>query len=147
VDLFPQFKQQYIDTGKVYFIFRVFPLNQVDVAAESIARCMPEDNYFQFLDLLYRNQPKWDPDGYDIPDVHGALVQMANIAGMNAQQVDGCIGNQAEAQRIQKVGQDATTQYGVSGTPTFVVNGTTHGPFVNFDELKSFIDPMLSKKK
>src|SRR5579863_10502040 len=57
MDLFPQFKQDYINTGKVFFIFRVFPLNAVDVAAESIARCLPEDNYFQFLDLLYRNQP------------------------------------------------------------------------------------------
>ena len=45
MDIFPQFKQQYIDTGKVYFVFRVFPLNAVDVAAESMARCLPEDNY------------------------------------------------------------------------------------------------------
>jgi protein-disulfide isomerase len=147
MDFFPQFKQDYIDTGKVYFIFRVFPLGPVDVAVESMARCMPEDNYFQFLDLFYRNQSKWDPDGYDIPDVHGALVQMAKIAGMSAAQVDACIGNQAEAQHIQQVGQDATTKYGVSGTPTFVVDGTTHGPFIDYAELKSFIDPMLAKKK
>ena len=56
MDVFPQFKRDYIDTGKVFFIFRVFPLNAVDVAAEAMARCLPEDNYFQFLDLLYRNQ-------------------------------------------------------------------------------------------
>jgi len=145
MDLFPQFKQQYIDTGKVFFIFRVFPLNQVDIAAEAIARCMPEDNYFQFLDLLYRNQAKWDPE-YQVADVHAGLVDMSKIAGLNAQQVDQCIGNQAEVQRIEKVGQDAQTIYGVSGTPTFVVNGQTHGPFVDFQELKNFIDPMLAKK-
>jgi protein-disulfide isomerase len=146
MDLFPQFKQDYIDTGKVFFIFRVFPLNAVDVAAESMAHCVPEDNYFQFLDLLYRNQAKWDPE-YQVPDVHGGLVDMGKIEGMTAQQVDTCIGNQAEAQHIQQVGLDATAKYGVSGTPTFVVNGTTHGPFVDYQELKSFIDPMLAKKK
>ncbi len=146
MDVFPQFKQKYIDTGKVFFIFRVFPLGAVDVAAESMARCLPEDNYFQFLDLLYRNQPKWDPE-YQVADVHAGLVEMGKIAGMSAQQVDGCIGNQAEAKRIQQVGQDATTQYGVSGTPTFVVNGTTHGTFLDFKELQDFIDPMLAKKK
>src|ERR1700750_2149727 len=74
--LFPYLKKNYIDTGKVYYVFRVFPLSQVDVAAEAIARCLPADNYFQFIDLLFRNQPKWDPDGYDIPDPAAALVNM-----------------------------------------------------------------------
>jgi protein-disulfide isomerase len=146
MDFFPQFKTQYIDTGKVFFIFRVFPLNQVDVAVESMARCLPEDNYFQFLDLMYRNQAKWDPDGYEIPDVHAALVQMGKIAGMSAQQVDSCIGNQAEAKRVQDVGADAQIKYGVSGTPTFIADGQTHGPFADFSELQSFFAPMLHKK-
>lgn len=146
MDIFPQFKQQYIDTGKVFFIFRVFPLNAVDVAAELMARCLPEDNYFQFIDLLYRNQPKWDPDGYQIPDVHAGLVEMGRVAGMSAQQVDSCIADQAEAKRIQQVGSDAQAKYGINGTPSFVVNGQVHGPFEDFQELQSFINPMLSKK-
>ncbi|HWU25402.1 MAG TPA: thioredoxin domain-containing protein [Rhizomicrobium sp.] len=147
MDIFPQFKQQFIDTGKVYFVFRVFPLSGVDVAAESIARCLPEDNYFQFLDLLYRNQPKWDPDGYQIPDVRTALEQMGKIVGLSADKVDSCIGDQAEAKQIEQVGQEAATNYGVLGTPTFVLDGQTHGPFVDFQELKSFLDPILAKKK
>ncbi len=149
MDIFPQFKQQYIDTGKVYFVFRVFPLNGIDVAAASIAECMPEDNYFPFLDLLYRNQPKWDPDGYQIPDVRAALRQMGNIVGLGAGKVDSCIDNQAEAKKIEQIGQEATTKYEVSGTPTFVFEGQpqTHGPFEDFQELKSYIDPILAKKK
>ncbi len=146
MDIFPQFKQQYIDTGKVYFIFRVFPLNAVDVAAESIARCLPEDNYFQFLDLLYRNQAKWDPDGYQIADVHAGLVEMGRVAGLSAQQVDSCIANQDEAKRIQQVGSDAQAKYGIDSTPSFVVNGQVHGPFEDFQEMRSFINLMLSKK-
>lgn len=146
MDIFPQFKQQYVDTGKVFFVFRVFPLNAVDVAAESMARCLPEDNYFQFLDLLYRNQAKWDPDGYDVPDVHGALVNMGKIAGMDAPKVDSCIANATEQKRIQDVGTDAQTRYGISGTPTFVANGQIHGPFQDFSEMQGFIDPMLAKK-
>ncbi len=145
MDIFPQFKQQYVDTGKVFFVFRVFPLNAVDVAAESMARCLPEDNYFQFLDLLYRNQAKWDPE-YQVADVRGGLVAMGKIEGMSAQHVDGCIGNQAEAKRIQDVGQDATTRYGITGTPSFVANGQVHGPFVDFQEFKTFLDAQLAKK-
>ena len=145
MDIFPQFKKDYIDTGKVFFIFRVFPLNPADVAAEAMARCLPEDNYFQFLDLLYRNQPKWDPE-YQVPDVHAGLVYMGKIAGMSAQKVDSCISDQAMQKRIQDVGADAQTRYGIDSTPSFVANGQVHGPFVDYQEFKAFIDSMLAKK-
>jgi len=143
--LFGQLKANYIDTGKVYYVFRVFPISQVDYAAESMARCLPPDNYFQFIDLLFRNQPKWDPE-YQIPDVHGALVQMGRIAGMSEGQVDRCIANQSEQQRIAKVAQDAQTKYNLNSTPTFIANGQVHvGGFADFQEVKEFLDPMLKK--
>jgi protein-disulfide isomerase len=145
MDVFPDFKRLYIDTGKVFFIFRVFPLNPVDVAAESMARCLPAENYFSFLDLLYRNQPQWDPDGYAIPDVHAALVHMGGIAGLNAQQVDGCINDQTKISRIQGVGTDAQAKYGIYQTPSFVVNGVLHNPMTLAD-LQDIIDPLLAKK-
>ena len=145
MDFFPLLKQQYIETGKIYYIFRVFPLSAADVAAENIARCLPADNYFQFIDLLFRNQAKWDPE-FRVADVHAGLVEMGRIAGLSQSQVDGCIGNQTEAQKISQIGQDATAKYGVNGTPTFIVNGQVHGPFMDFDELKGFLDPMLAKK-
>jgi protein-disulfide isomerase len=145
MDIFPQFKQKYVDSGKIFFVFRVYPLSAVDVAAEAMARCLPEDNYFQFLDLLYRNQSKWDPDGYSIPDVHGALVQMGKIEGMTAQQVDTCISDDAAAKRIQQVGADAQAKYGISGTPSFIAKGQLHGPFIDFRDMQSFLDPMLKK--
>jgi protein-disulfide isomerase len=145
MDIFPAAKRAYIDTGKAYYIFRVFPLSAVDVAAESMARCLPEDNYFQFIDLLFRNQAKWDPE-FRVPDVHAGLVAMGRIAGLSETQVDACIANQAVAQKITQVGTDATTRYSVNGTPTFVVNGQIHGPFENFQEFQAFIDPMLPKK-
>ncbi len=57
---FPQLKANYIDTGKVFTSSASFPLRADDGAAEKIARCLPEDKYFSFIDLLFRNQPKWD---------------------------------------------------------------------------------------
>jgi len=143
--MFPQLKANYIDTGKVYYIFRVFPLQSADLAAEAMARCLPANNYFQFIDLLFRNQPKWDPEN-GVQDVHGGLVQMGRIAGMSAEQVDRCIGNQAEQQRIVKIGEDATTQFGINGTPTFIINGQIHSVFANWQELKDYLDAELKKK-
>jgi protein-disulfide isomerase len=142
MDYFPDLKKQYIDTGKVFYIFRVFPLQAADLAAEGIARCLPADNYFAFIDLLFRNQVKWDPE-FRPPDVRGGLEEMSKIAGLSQAQADSCMGNQAEAQKISQIGQEASSKYGVNSTPTFIVNGQTHGPFESFDEVKSFLDPML----
>jgi protein-disulfide isomerase len=145
-NVFPQVKQHYIETGKVFYVFRVFPLQAADVAAEAIARCMPPESYFSFIDLLYRNQSRWDPDGYDIPDVHAALLGMAKTAGMPAEKADSCMRDQALTKRIEQVGLDAQTRYGVSGTPTFIINGQIRGPFVDFQDFQSFVDPMLRNK-
>jgi len=145
MEFFPQLKQQYIDTGKVYYIFRVYPLNAADVAAESIARCLPADNYFPFIDLLFRNQVKWDPE-YGVTDVRAGLVGMSRIVGLSEAQVDSCISNQAAAAKVSQVGQEAATKYAISSTPTFIVNTQIHGPFQDWAEVKAFLDPMLAKK-
>jgi protein-disulfide isomerase len=144
---FPQLKQNYIDTGKVFYVFRVFPLQPADVAAEAIARCMPKDNYFSFIELLFRNQQKWDPE-YGIQDIHGGLVEVSRIAGMSAERVDQCIADQAVAKNIEQVGEDAEKKFGVSGTPSFVVNGVlVHTGAFPWDDLKAMLDSKLPKKK
>jgi len=146
IDMFPQLKAQYIDSGKVFFVFRVFPLQAADVAAEAMARCLPEENYFQFIDMLYRNQSQWDPDGYEIPDVHAALIKMGKIAGLSAEKTDSCIGDKSESKHVEQVGADAQLRYGISGTPSFIINGQLHGPFADFQDVQSVLDPLLQKK-
>jgi protein-disulfide isomerase len=145
----PRVKQEYIDTGKVFYVFRTFPLSATDGAIEGIARlCLPADKYFQFLDLMFRNQPKWDPDGYQIPDVGAAVKQMAGIMGVTPEQADRCMTDTKEQQRINQVGQDAVNRYNINGTPTFVINGTvvqtTEG---TWPQLKARFDSLLSNKK
>lgn len=143
--IFPLLKKNYIDTGKVYYVFRVFPLNQLDGAAEGMARCLPAENYFQFIDLLFRNQPKWDPE-YGVTDPHAGLVQMGRIAGMSADQVDKCIGDKAEADRVNKVATEGLTKYNINATPTFVTDGQVHSGAYTWQDLQTFLDSQLKKK-
>ena len=145
-EIFPKLKQKYIDTGKVHYVFRVYPLGPVDVAAEGMARCLPKQNYFSFIDMLYRNQDKWDSDGHQIADIHGALVQMGARAGMSAQQVDTCIGDAAVQAQTTKIGQEAETKYGITGTPSFIVNGQMRVGVGSWEDWQTFLDGMLAKK-
>jgi protein-disulfide isomerase len=141
---FPLLKKKFIDTGKVYYVLRVFPLGPADVAAEAMARCLPEDNYFQFLDLLWRNQIKWDPE-FRVPDVHTGLVEMGRIAGLSAEKVDSCIQDQPKAQKITQVGQDATSKYGINSVPTFVVNGEVRQFTGGWDDLQAYLNGLPRK--
>jgi len=145
MDFFQLFKKKYIDTGKVHYVLRVFPLSPADVAAESIARCLPADNYFSFLDLLWRNQMKWDPE-YRVPDVHAGLVEMGRIAGMSAEKVDACIADQKTAEKITEVGNDATSRFGVNSVPTFIVNGQSVSFTGDWDAFQKAVDASLKKK-
>ena len=142
--IFPDFKKNWVDTGKAYFVFRVFPLSAVDVAAESMARCLPANRYFHFIDLLYHNQDKWDPDGNTIPDVHAALVKMGQMEGMTPPEVDFCINDQALAKHISQVGEDGTSKYGIDRTPTIFANGQT---IMAIDSYEHFNDALTAAAK
>lgn len=146
---FPLLKANYIDTGKILYVFRLFPLRADDGAAEKIARCLPEDKYFAFVDLLFRNHPKWNVEyGVQSPEgVRAGLVQLGRIAGMSEAQVDQCMVNTAEDDRINKVATDAA-RYNVTGTPTLVLNGFSKGSgAMGYEALAKLLDEELAKQK
>jgi protein-disulfide isomerase len=144
-DTFPQLKKNYIDTGKVFYVFRVFPIREDDGTAEKIARCLPEDKYFSFIDLLFRNQPLWDVEN-GVLDVHGGLVHVGQMAGLSPQQVDKCIDNKQEDNRINKVAADGDARYTITGTPTIVVNGMPQpAGAIPYADLSKILDAQLAK--
>jgi protein-disulfide isomerase len=142
---FPILKSQYIDTGKVFYIFRVFPIGQPDLPAEAIARCLPKDEYFHFMDILFRNQDKWDPEN-GVTDVEGGLIAMGHLEGLTTDQVKACMADKAAQARTMAVAQDAGTRYGVTGTPTFVINGEVMEGGAPWDDVKAKLDATLAKK-
>jgi protein-disulfide isomerase len=147
-NVFPTLKANYIDTGKVYYVFRVFPLHPSDGAAEAMARCLPVDQYFQFIDLLFKNQAQWDWEN-GVADIHGGLVKMGRLAGMSADKVDSCIADKAMQDRINKVASDGQTRYSINSTPTFIIDGVVHevGDVVTPTDLQATLDGILAKKK
>lgn len=147
-DNFDQLKKTFIDTGKVFFVFRTFPINgAADGAAEGLARCAGRtsaDNYFHFLDVLFRNQKEWDPEMTS--DVHGGLLKMARIAGIEAE-AEACMADKTNADRINAVEKDAVARYNVNATPTLVVNGVVQQPgYIPWAQLNSMLESFLSKK-
>ncbi|MEO8300806.1 MAG: thioredoxin domain-containing protein [Rhizomicrobium sp.] len=145
INYYPKLKSDYIDSGKIFYVYRTFLRLADDAMAEKLARCMPKDKYMSFTDTLFREQPRWDYE-FGIPQpegVHAALVQLAQESGMSAADADRCIASTADEAAISKVGEDGVAKYAVAATPTFVVNGKSQSGFEN---LFSRIDDALAGK-
>jgi protein-disulfide isomerase len=141
--VFPQLKSTYIDTGKVYYVFRMFPLRPADGAAEAIARCVPKESYMEFIELLFRRQAEWDPE-FGVQDAHAALLQLARVAGMTSEKADACIKDEAVQKRINEIAADGEARFHIDGTPTIVINGQAQpARFIPWDELKTMIESAL----
>jgi protein-disulfide isomerase len=145
--VFPQLKAKYIDTGKVRYVMRLYPLFPVDGPSYKLDMCVPPDHFFQSVDLLFRNQPQWDDAEYPVLDSHGGLIRMARIMGLTAEQADACMKSTKYDAGINKVSQDATTRYQPDGTPTFVIDFKKADlPDKSWASMQAAIDAALAAK-
>ncbi|HTX50957.1 MAG TPA: DsbA family protein [Caulobacteraceae bacterium] len=118
-DVFPAFKKQWIDTGKVRFVFHEMITGDADLAVAGfmVADCAPADKYFQVVDAIFADQAGVAQGG------GAALLKLAQAAGMTPAQFDACLTNhQAIADLQTRTDKDAQ-DHGVQFTPTFFVNG------------------------
>lgn len=115
----PALKEKYVDTGKVYMVFREFPLNKSAIDASKVLRCMPEDKYYSFMNLLFDTQAQWAFSG----DHLGKLKQSAKLAGLNDEQIDACLSDTGLEEDLAAGLKIGSQTYGVRSTPSFVVNG------------------------
>lgn len=138
---FPELKKRYIDTGKVRYIFREFPLDTLAAAAFMLARCAGEkDNtkYFAMVDTLFRQQRQWAVEK-PIPP----LLAIAKQAGFTEKTFDACLANQKVLDGIESVRQRAVTAFKVKSTPSFFINGTLYPGALSIEEMAKVIDPYL----
>ena len=146
-EIMPGIKKSYIDSGKVLYVFRVYPIGAPDGVAEKLARCMPKAKYFPFMDQLFRNQQQWDPE-FGVTDVRGAMLQQARTAGMSEAQFDACVAGTKQDAIINKVAADGAARYNISGTPTLIVNGkvVTPGMVPTLAQMRTALDDALAGK-
>ncbi len=115
---FKEIKEKLIDTGKVYLIFQDFPLEKTALSASMLARCLPEERYFPFIQLLFETQEKWAYT--DDPIKH--LRQNAQLAGLSSDKADACLANEDLRDGIlHNMQQEQTSGIKISSTPTFIV--------------------------
>jgi protein-disulfide isomerase len=118
-DVLPELKQKWIDTGKAKLVMRPFPLDQVALRAETLARCLPPDRYYPMIETLFKTQEKWAI----AQDWRPALERTARLAGVSSKEFDACLANKGLEDEAVQSRLTASTQLDVTGTPTFFING------------------------
>ena len=140
-EVFPELKKEYIDTGKVHFIFREFSRNPLDVAAFVLARCIGDDKAFAGIELLFNEQDKWA----FVDKPLEPLIAAMRPTGLTHDQAMACLKDQSKANAMVAIAKRASDEIKLSGTPTFVIAGKVYGGELTMDQLRAILDPLIKK--
>jgi len=141
-NVFPMLRSKYIDTGKVRFVFREFPLDIKAAAASILARCIGNgdpEKYLGAVEILFKLQDRL------LAQTKDTLLYVGKQNGMSEQDVATCEQDQAQFDRLTADQQYAVQELKVTSTPTFFLNGVKLQGSMPFEELEERLLPLLGK--
>ncbi len=138
-DTFPELKRTYIDTGKVRFIMREFPIGKQSGNATIALRCAPPDKYFTLYGKFMEQQPAWVSQEVRLEPIFAVATQV----GMTRAQFESCLENQAMIDGLKWVKERGRT-LGVIGTPNFFVQGKLVKKTLTMSDIRDLVEPLLS---
>jgi protein-disulfide isomerase len=141
-NVFPMLRSKYIDTGKVRFVFREFPLDIKAAAASMLVRCIGKDDaekHFAVIETLFKQQARLMDQTKD------TLILVGKLNGMNEQEVETCETDQALLDKIAADQRYAVETLKVDATPTFFVNGERWKGAMSYEELEAKLKTLLKR--
>jgi protein-disulfide isomerase len=147
-DTLPVLEKTYVDSGKVKFILHDFPLDGAGLKAAVIARCMPEDEFYPFVKVLYKNQASW---AFGNADPEKAISQYARLGGLSDEKAKACLADTGLQDAIIAERTDAAAKYNIEATPTFIVTSSngdseTIKGAVSAEKFSATLDVLLAAK-
>jgi protein-disulfide isomerase len=137
--VFPELKKKYVDTGKVRFIIREFPLDNLAAAGSMLARCAGGEKTYAMIDVLFQKQDDWVVRSNPVP----RLFEIAKQAGFTQEGFDKCLTDDKLLSQIEAVRTRASQKFGVNSTPTFFINGKRLEGGATIAEFDKALEPLL----
>ena len=136
---FQELKAEYIDTGKINFVYREVYFDRYGLWASMIARCAgTPEAFFGMSNLIYEKQSEWSRAG-DPGAIVGELRKIGSLAGLGAEQMEACLQDGDQARTLVAWYQENATADGIESTPSFVINGQKYSN-MSFAEMADLID-------
>jgi len=136
-------KSEYIDTGKVKFVFRDFPFNYPALAGSMILSCVTEDVRYDYMNALYKLQKNWVMR--DHSKTRSELYKIMQSGGMQQDEFDACLSDINLENDILEGVMNAQREFNINRTPSFIVNGIVYSGNKNIKEFRQIIDKILSQ--
>jgi protein-disulfide isomerase len=135
-EIMPWLMETYIEPGHVRLVFSDFPLNAAAIYGAAVAHCAESERYFDIVDLLFAKQDQWAFGD----DPKSDLLVLSQEAGMNTDEVMGCMTDKALQTRIVASRKRALENHEIKRTPTLVVGGQLHGGVPSREVLAKLIE-------
>ncbi|OYW68346.1 MAG: disulfide bond formation protein DsbA [Bosea sp. 12-68-7] len=136
---FPRIKVAYVDTGLVRFVMRDFPLDRVALDAAAMVHCAGPERYEALISVLYTNKEAWAHS----PDARSWLRRTGGVAGLSAARMEACWTDRGFTDPIVRSRLEATREFNVQATPTFVIGGRVHPGVLSFERFAQLVQPLL----
>ncbi|MDO5758494.1 MAG: DsbA family protein [Rhodobacterales bacterium] len=140
---FQDVKRDYVDTGKIRYIYRDVFFDGAGLRGSLLARCAGPDKFFGITDLLFSRQEEW-LDAKTMGDVMDNLMRMGKVAGLGEDQIKACIEDQDKAQILEAWFRQHAEKDKITSTPTIVIDGQQYGN-PSYAELKKVLDEKLGQ--
>jgi protein-disulfide isomerase len=140
---FQDLKRDYIDTGKVRFVFRDVYFDAAGLRGALLARCVGPTRFFGIADLLFTRQKDW-LDAETMGDVMDNLRRIGKVAGLEEDQINACLEDQDKAKALEAWFRENAAKDKINSTPTLIINGDQYGNMA-FSDLKPILDKKLAE--
>ena len=147
LSVLPKLKKKFVEKGWLKIVFVPFPLDAKSMNGALIAECIKADNYFPFIDVLYKKQRSWMlSDSSD-----KVIMQYASLYGLSMEEAEKCLHDDNKARELLSNRQNGITQLGIRGTPAFIIATGGRYEMVNndhsYDAFKTLIEEKLNENK
>ena len=139
----PDIKKEYVDTGKVRFVFRNFPYDPPSLIGSVILKCVPKDVRYDYMNALFLLRKNWVIS--DNAKSTQELYKIMQSGGMSKEDFDNCLKRDDLADQIIKGRIDAQNEFNIQSTPSFLINGNLEQGNKSVKEFRQIIDKILSE--
>jgi protein-disulfide isomerase len=140
---YKKLKKDYIDTGKIKFVFREVYFDKVGVWSSLIARCGGQERFFGIADLIFKGQKEWARAGSDVA-VANELRKIGRLAGLDDDTLESCLTDSDKITALVGWFKENTSRDDISSTPTLLINGEKYAN-MSYEDLVEIIDAQLAK--
>ena len=131
---------KYIETGKVRFIYRDFPMDNVALGAAMVTQCLDDRLHYGFVQMLFKRQETWTASD----DPIGAVARLARVAGLSEDRAAACLSDRRLRDAIVEGQNAASLDFQVSVPPSYIIDGETIAGVLSLSDFEDLVEPLLN---